>query len=118
MSGSVEYHDFYASCDHMPGAERVLRVGGSLTFPTSGWSAKLGPHEHKSAPPFNPLLLELDLTVAEPADGETVLEVLTPFELEEYRIEDPAIEYQQVLFHLVGRGDEEGPGTIEVVHPA
>jgi hypothetical protein len=115
MPGIVEYEDFYANCDHMPGADRVLRVGGTVVCPTSGWSARIRPHQQHGTGPINPLLLELDLTVTGPADGEVVLEVLTPIQPEEYRIEDPAIEYQQVVFHLVGR-DEEGPGTIEVVH--
>lgn len=115
MPGSVEYKDFYASCNDMPGADQVFRTGGTVVFPTSGWSARIGRHEQHGTGPINPLLLELDLTVTEPGNGDEVLDVITPLELEEYRIEDPAIEYQQVVFHLIGR-DEEGPGTIEVVH--
>jgi hypothetical protein len=116
MPGAVEYKDFYASCDDMEGADHVFRTGGTLVFPTSGWSARIGPHRQHGTGPINPRLLELDLTVTEPGDGDEVLDVITPLELKEYRIEDPAIEYQQVHFHLVGRDDEEGPGTIEVVH--
>jgi len=117
MSGSVEYREFYAICNHMPGADRVLRVGGTVVFPTSGWSAEITAHEHQGAPPFNPRVLELDLTVTAPADGVVVTRAETSLELEEYRVEDPALEYEQVHFYLVGREGEDGPGPIEVVHP-
>lgn len=114
MPGPIEYKDFYAICNHMPGDDRVLRVGGTLVFPTSGWSAELDLAKQKG---INPLLLEFDLTVSAPPDGKAIEDVLTRFDLEEYRIEEPALEYQQVEFHLVDRDGEAGPGTIEVDHP-
>jgi hypothetical protein len=45
------------------------------------------------------------------------LDVLTPIELEEFRIEDPSIEYTQVEFHIEGASDIEPPPVIDVEHP-
>lgn len=113
MARVLGYKDFYAHCDHMPGKERALRVGGVIECPTGGWSAKLVPHERSGPPGINPLVLELDLVVTEPTGG--VPEVLTDIEVEEYKITDPAFDYHDVYIF----GDEEhgdGPGQVVVIH--
>jgi hypothetical protein len=111
--GRLGYQDFYAICNHMPGAERVLRVGGTVVAPTNGWTAEL--EEYSGQPSPNQFLLQLTLRVRVPTGP--VLEVLTPIELEEFRIEDPPIEYTQVEFHVEGASDIEPPPVIEVEHP-
>lgn len=112
MSGPIEYEGFYAVCNHMPG-DRVLRIGGTVVVPTSDWTVKLDPY--KGQPPVTPFLLELDLTVTPPAGGAE--EVITRIELEEVRLENPALEYDEVQFNFSGPDGAEGPGTIKVEHP-
>ncbi|HET9197633.1 MAG TPA: hypothetical protein VFN92_05175 [Solirubrobacterales bacterium] len=113
QEGRLGYQDFYAVCNHMPGAERVLRVGGTVVAPTRGWTAVL--EQDDGLPPVVQFLLKLKLRVTEPQDGAA--EVITPIELPEYRIEDPAIEYEQVEFVFEGPDGIEGPPVIEVEHP-
>jgi hypothetical protein len=108
----LEYQAFYAVCDHMPGADRVLRVGGTVVAPTGGWTATL--EEDDGLPPVNQLLLKLKLVITEPEGGAT--DVITPIELDEHRIEDPAIEYDEVEFVFEGPEGIEGPETIKVEH--
>jgi hypothetical protein len=107
------YKDFYAHCDHMPGSEPALRVGGKVVCPTDGWSAKLRPHQRSGPPPFNPLSLELDLVLEEPGDGAA--EVITEIDVEEYRIDEPVFDYHDVF--IFGDGQHgDGPGDVVVVH--
>ena len=110
-----EYRDFYAIQDAMPGADGTLRVGGVCVFTTSGYSARLEPYEGN--PGINPLILHLTLAVSEPPAGAAVLDVLTSVTLEEYRVERPAQEYQQVSFHLRGAEGSPPPPTVEVQRP-
>jgi hypothetical protein len=87
-----EYQDFYAICDHMPGAERVLRVGGKVMCPETGWSAHL--------------------VLTRPKGGAA--EVMTLVDIDEWRQQPPAHEYEQVEFH---RSDAKPPPIISVEHP-
>lgn len=116
MQGVHEHESFFAICNHMPGADRALRVGGTVVFRTGGWSAKLREHERKEPTGINPFILYLDLVIDPPAEGMAVPEVLTPVELDEFRVEDPALEYQEVHFIVVGTEDEP-PERVEVEHP-
>jgi len=118
MAGVNSYKGFYAIHDHMPGAEDVLRIGGTVEFRTSGWSAQLRPHERKGPTGINPFIFYVDLVLVPPPDGTGVAEVLTDFELPELRLEPPTLEYQEVLFNVVG-GDEDEPvpNRLEVEHP-
>jgi len=113
QEGRLEYRDFYAICNHMPGAERVLRVGGTVVAPTNKWTAEL--EEYSGQPSPNQFLLQLALRVRVP-DGP-VLDVLTPIKLEEFRIENPLFEYTQVEFYIEGADDIAPPPLIEVQHP-
>jgi hypothetical protein len=105
-----EYQDFYAICDHMPGAERVLRVGGKVMCPETGWSAHLEPTQGNTG--INPLLLHLDLVLTRPKGGAA--EVMTLVDIDEWRQQPPAHEYEQVEFH---RSDAKPPPIISVEHP-
>lgn len=107
------YEDFYAICNHMPGAERVLRVGGTVITPTNGWLVELRKYEGQPSP--NQFLLQLTLRVVVPPGP--VLEVLTPIKLDEFRLKDPPIEYTEVEFHLEGSADIEPPPVLQVEHP-
>jgi hypothetical protein len=111
MSAADEYRDFYAICDHMPGKDRVLRVGGTVICPTTGWSARLEPTEGNTG--INQFMLHLDLVVTPPAPDTPVIEVRTP-ESAEWRQSPPALEYTDVEFH---RSDADPPPTIKVEHP-
>lgn len=113
QEGRLGYQDFYAICNHMPGAERVFRVGGTVVAPSSGWMAEL--EEYSGRPSPNQFLLQLTLRVRVPTGP--VLEVVTPIKLEEFRIENPPFEYTQVEFHIEGASDIEPPPVIEVEHP-
>ena len=115
MAPVIEYQDFYAHCNHMPGSEKALRAGGTVVFPTTGWSATLKEHERSGPPPTSPLTLELDLVIERPSDGETIIDVLTPVELDEFRIDRPPAEYGDV-YVFVDEEFGEGPGQIEVQH--
>ena len=118
MSAVHEYQDFYAIHNHQPGSDRALRVGGTVVFRTGGWAAELHAHERGGTGGINPTLLELDLVLTAPPEGDAVPEVLTPVELAEFRLENPAIEHTQVYFHLVGGDDaEDPPPPIDVEHP-
>ena len=108
----LEYQAFYAICDHMPGADRVFRVGGTVVAPTGGWTATL--EEDDGLPPVNHLLLKLKLVVTEPEGGAP--KVITPIELNEYEVKDPSIEYDEVEFVFEGPDGIEGPETIKVDH--
>jgi len=108
----LEYQDFYAICDHMPGADRVFRIGGTVVAPTGGWTATL--EEDDGLPPVNQLLLKLKLVVTKPQGVST--KAITPVELNEHRIEDPPIEYDEVEFVFEGPDGIEGPETIKVEH--
>lgn len=110
----VEYRDFYAIQNQMPGADHALRVGGVCVFNTSGYSAHLEPSAGNTG--INPLMLSLDLIVEEPDPGAVVLEVLTPVTLDEWRDEGPALEYQEVSFHIRGSKDDPPP-SLKVDRP-
>lgn len=112
MAEVVEYKDFYANCDHMPGKKRALRVGGTVVCPTTDWSGTLQEYQRSGPPPFNPLILELELVMEEPMSGG---EALTPVEVGEFVIEEPPLDYYAVYIF----GDREhgdGPGQVTVVH--
>ena len=97
------YEDVYASHDHMPGSDHVLRVTAAVVFKTGGCSAEL--HEHKGNTGINPAMLTLDLVLSPPPEGSAVAEVLTPTQVE-WSVDTPAIEYREVQFHVVGTEDE------------
>jgi hypothetical protein len=113
QEGRLGYQDFYAICNQTQGAGNVLRVGGTVVAPDSGWRVELD--EYSGQPSPNQFLLQLTLRVRVP-DGPA-LKVLTPIELEEFRLESPPIEYTQVEFHVEGATDIEPPPVIEVEHP-
>lgn len=113
MAEVLAYKDFYAFCNHMPGSDPVLRVGGVVECPTNGWSAKLVPHKRNGPPSFNPLVLELDLVMTEPTDGAE--EVITDVDVEEYRVEKPVFDYHDVFIYGDGQHGD-GPGQVVVVH--
>jgi hypothetical protein len=113
MSGEIEYEGFYAICDHMPGKERALRIGGTVVVPTTGWTARIDPYE--GLPPVTPFLLELNLTVTAPEHaGE---DVVTRIELDEEQLKPPPLEFAEVQFNFTGPEGAQGPGTITVDHP-
>jgi hypothetical protein len=111
MQGVHAYEDFYANCDHMPGAERALRVGGRIIFRTTGWSARLEPTQGNVG--INPDMLHLDLVLTSPegASGDA----LTPFDLEPWTAAPPAREYDEVEFHVRGT-DDDAPPVLKVEH--
>lgn len=109
-----EYRDFYAIQNMMPGAAHPLRVGGVVVFRTSGYTCRL--ERYEGNPGINPFILNLTLAIEGPDAGQQVLDVLTPCELEEYRIEQPSLEYTHVTFH-VDRPDVEPPPSIPVERP-
>jgi hypothetical protein len=112
VTGIHEYDGFYAYCDDMPGgSNKDLRVGGTVVFQTRGWSVRL--ERRKGNTGINPLLLHLNLVFEAPADN--VAQAITPVELEEWRIEDPQLEYEQVEFHMVGC-DDDPPPVLRVTH--
>jgi hypothetical protein len=111
VEGVYEYQELFANCDHMPGADRAIRVGGTVVFRTGGWSADL--RESKDQPGINQFILHLDL-VLDPPEG-AVTEVLTPVELPQFQIDDPEIEYEEVHFKVVGSEDKP-PDPVTVVH--
>jgi hypothetical protein len=112
MSYPYSYEDFFAICDHEPGAERVIRVGGTIVFMESGWSARL--KEFEGNPGINPFLLHLDLVLEVPTPPTA--DVIVRFELPEWRQAPPLREYDQVEFHLVGH-DGDPPPILKVSHP-
>lgn len=111
MSGVHEYEDFRANCDHMPGRGRKLKVGGTVVFRQGGWSARLEAREGNQG--INDKLLHLNLVI-DPAEYGP--DLITHFPLDEYQIDDPPIEYDQVEFHVVG-SDDDPPEILEVEHP-
>jgi hypothetical protein len=118
MPGVYAYKGFYAIHDHMQGAEDVLRIGGTVEFRTGGWSAELRPTKREGNPGINPFIFYVDLVLSPPPEGSAVTEALTEFELPELRIQNPALEYHEVLFRVVGSPDEEpAPERVYVEHP-
>jgi hypothetical protein len=107
------YEDFYASHNHMPGSGRTMRVLGTVVFTTDGWSCDLRATEGNTG--INPQMLSLDLVLEGPPEGSDVSEVLTPCKVE-WTAEDPAIEYKQVEFRVIG-SDDAPPPPIDVDHP-
>jgi hypothetical protein len=107
------YEDFYASHNHMPGSGREMKVTGTVVCRTGGCSAELRDHEGNAG--INPQMLALDLVLTGPDDGTAVTDVLTPIPVE-WRVSDPAIEYREVQFFVVGTEDEPPP-VIGVDHP-
>jgi hypothetical protein len=110
VNDAQEYQDVYATCNHMPGAERALRVGLTVICPTTGWSVKLEPTAGNTG--INQFMLHLDLTVTPPEPGTGVEDVITPVS-REWKQAPPALEYEQVTFH---RSDAEPPPTMKVDH--
>ncbi len=97
----------------MPGSARTMRVTGTVVFRTGGWSCSLRPTEGNTG--INTRMLSLDLVLQRP-DGDAVPEVLTPCDVE-WSADDPAIEYEQVQFRVVGGTDDDPPPVIDVEHP-
>jgi hypothetical protein len=111
MNDSQEYDAFYAICNHEPGGDnRVLRVGGKVQCPTSGWSAHF--EETQGNTGINPNMLHLDLVATKP--GGNVLDRLEWIDIDEWRQDPPAREYDEVEFH---RADGDPPPRIKVDHP-
>jgi hypothetical protein len=118
VPGVLEYKDFYAIHDHMPGGDHSLRVGGTVVFRTSGWSAELRPLKKTGPTGINPLIFYLELVLTPPPDGTAVSEVITPFDLPEFRYADTTLDYNEVQFKVVGSPDEEPvPDLLKVQHP-
>jgi len=113
------YKDFYAVCNHMPGSSdrgRLFRVGGTITFATDGWDARLERKDNQPVP-ISPLSLQLELVLSEPSGA---IDVLTDVELPEYREENPAHEYYEVVFSVRNADGsasaEEPPPTTRAEH--
>jgi hypothetical protein len=113
MADGLSYMDFYSHCDHMPGSARVLRVGGTVRYPSEGWTAILRATDGNTG--VNPRMLHLDLVVTPPSGDTPVTRPVPEIPLDEFQIDAPAIEYEEVEFHLVGvEGD--APKNIDVLH--
>lgn len=110
-----EYKNFYAICSHSPVGEHALRVGGTVCFRTSGWSATLEQTEGNTG--INPFLLHLDIVMIPPDPATPVQEVITCQELPEWQVAEPAIEYTELEFHVRG-SDDPPPPVIPVQHPS
>lgn len=106
------YEDFYASHNHMPGSDHSLKVTGTVVFRTGGCECDL---RETTGNTGTNLMLHLDLVLTPPPEGSAVPEVLTPCPVE-WSVEAPALEYDQVEFHVVGT-DDEPPAVIKVDHP-
>lgn len=109
MTAVSEYQDFFASCNHMPGADERIRVTGPV-FTSGGWGAELRKSEGNTG--INPEMLSLDLVLTEPSGPSTDALETVPVEWSE---DDPP-EYKQVQFRVVGT-DDEPPPVIDVEHP-
>ena len=116
MEGVESYEGFYAIHDHMPGSDRALRVGGTVVFRTGSWAAELRTRESSGNTGINPFILRLDLVITPPPEGAGVTQEITPVDLPEYRLEDPAIDYHEVHFAVVGT-DDEPPERLIIQHP-
>jgi hypothetical protein len=113
MKGVYEYKGFYASHNHMPGSGRRLQVSGTVVFITGGWSCSLRATEGNTG--TNQNMLSLDLVLEPPEPGMMVPQVLTPCEVS-WSVDDPAIDYRQVSFRVIGSEDEP-PRTLDIDHP-
>lgn len=113
MRGVHTFEDFSASHDHMPGSARTLRVSGVVVFSTGGWACRLQEAEGNTG--TNQEMLSLDLILQPPAKGSSVTEVLTPHPVE-WSLDDPAIDYRQVQFNIVG-SDDVPPPVLDIDHP-
>jgi hypothetical protein len=112
------YEDFYAIHDQQPGPDgtRPLRVGGTVIFPTPGYSARL--ERFEGNPGINPMILPLVLVVRRP-DQETQPEVVTPVEIPEFTVDARPGQYTEVHFRLDGGDpDDEPPPVIPVQTPS
>jgi len=116
MSGVQDYEGFYAIHNHMPGGDHALRVGGTVVFSTGGWSAALRAHESDGPTGINPFILYLELVLEPPGESTNVPQALTPVPLEEFKLEQPTLEYREVQFIIVG-SDDEAPDRLQVEHP-
>ena len=58
----------------MPGSEPTLHVKGDVTCPTTGYCARLTPHQPQG---INPAIYLFDLTVTPPAPGQIVGQMVT-----------------------------------------
>lgn len=114
MSGVDHYEDFYAICNHEPLGPNEIRVGGVVVFRQTEWKARL--ELHKGPGGINYKLLQLELVITPPPPGAAVIDVLTRFELPEWRQPDPVIEYDEVDFRVVGSVEEPEPPTTSVDH--
>jgi hypothetical protein len=113
VRGVTSYEGFYATHDRTPG-DGALRVGGTVVFCTSGWSAKL--RRPEGPPRIDPFVLELELVIDPPPSDARLLQVLTPIELEELRAPDPTPKYREIHFTVVGSEDDP-PGKLDVLRP-
>lgn len=86
-----------------------------MVFRTSGWSAQLRPSDDEGPKGINPFILYVDLVISPPSSDTGDSEVLTAIELEELVIENPALEYREVGFNVVGT-DDEPPARLTVEH--
>jgi hypothetical protein len=91
-----------------------VRVGGTVVFCTSGWSARL--RRREGPPGIDPFVLELELVIDPPPSDAMVLQVLTPIELGELRVPNPPHEYREIRFTVVGSEDAP-PEQLEVQQP-
>jgi hypothetical protein len=88
----------------------VLRVGGKVQCPTSGWAAHF--EETQGNTGIDPDILNLDLVLTKP-EGP-VLDRFEWIDVNEWRQEPPVREYDEVEFH---RADGDPPPRIKVDHP-
>jgi hypothetical protein len=110
MQGVDHYEDFTAICDHMPGKAPTLRVSGTVWTSTDSWTCKLRATPGNTG--SNQRMLSLDLVLTAPTGVANEVIVPNPVEWSE----QPAYEYDQVHFRVVGT-DDRPPDTIDVVHP-
>jgi len=88
---TITSSDWKAWHDFMPGSQPTLHVKGTVTVPTSGYTAKLQPATPQG---INPAIYLIDLIVTPPAPDEIVSPVLTPLEV--YYMEITSQNYTQV----------------------
>jgi hypothetical protein len=103
MSDAISSSDWTASHDHMPGKPRVLRVDGTILYPSSDYLAFLEPSEPQG---IYPRIREMNVR-EQPPTG-IVLPALTPVRV--HYEDETESEYDQVHIREVVQ-------LVDVVHP-
>lgn len=101
MQAVESYEDFYAR----RGPEGPLVIGGTIIFSTGGWTGGLQAREGEGNTGINPFICFVNLVLTGPPAGTAATAALTPFELPEFKLERPELEYREVEFKVVGSED-------------